>query len=167
MSRILIIEPSKMLRQALAIALSPEHQLQFIASFPQVADLTEVDGVIVDAATLRDYDALTTRDVGAAQEWKIPTIWIDGAAALDAPMRKALVQLKPPIRKDDLHKALAASLRSATESKQNTTVPRGRSETPLKSRAKKTREAGAPAPMNDQFIELLEVVEDEQAQDKR
>jgi hypothetical protein len=164
MSRILIIQPSKMLRHALAIALSPEHQLQFMASLPELADLTEVDGVIVDAATLRDHDALTTREVRAVQGWKIPTVWIDGAGALQAPVRKTLVQLKHPVRKEDLQKALADSLGPAVESKQSATASEGHTAARATPKTKKSKEAAGPA--DNRFIELLEVVEDEQAQGK-
>lgn len=166
MSRILVVEPSKMLQQALAIALSPEHQLQFMGSLPELAALPEVDAVIVDATMLRDHDALTARQARAVQGWRIPTVWIDGTAALPAPVRENLVQLKPPVRKDELQKVLADCLGVAAGSKPNPNAAAGRTETPARSRAKKSKDAVATGPSAEEFIELLEVVEDEQEQDR-
>jgi DNA-binding NtrC family response regulator len=166
MTRILVIEPSKMLQQALAIALSIEYQVQFMDSFPDPVALTAVEAVIVDAAMLRDRNGLTAREVRAAQGWKVPTVWIDGTAALPAPVRKNLVQLKPPVRKDELHKALADCLGVAAGSKQKPNAAAVPTETPAKSRAKKSKEAIATGPSAEAFIELLEVVEVEQEQDR-
>jgi hypothetical protein len=134
-------------------------------SFPETLALTNVEAVIVDAAMLRDYNGLTAREVRAAQGWKLPTVWIDEAATLPAPARETWVQLKPPIYKDELQRSLVSCLGGAGASKQNTNAVTGRTETPARSNAKKSKAPVATA--DAAFIELTEVVEDEQEQDRR
>jgi hypothetical protein len=154
-----------MLQQALAITLPIEHQVQFMDSFPEPLALTQVEAVIVDAAMLRDHNRLTAREVRAAQGWKLPTVWIDGAMTLPAPVRENWVQLKPPIYKDELQRTLVHCLGGAGASKQNPKAVAGRTETPARAKAKKSKVPVVTA--DEAFIELTEVVEDEQEQDRR
>ena len=50
---IIIIESNLMLRYAVAVALTPDHGIQFFDSLPESSALEDVDAVIVDAATLQ------------------------------------------------------------------------------------------------------------------
>jgi hypothetical protein len=80
MSRILVIQPHKMLQHAFSIALFPEHQVEVAETMPDAAALKDVDLVIVDAAALRERDAMAAGELRDVQNWKTPTIWIDNAS---------------------------------------------------------------------------------------
>ena len=61
MSKLLLIEPDKMLRHAFMMALYADFQLQFIASLPEAAP-KDFDAVIVDAAALQGRDMRVVRN---------------------------------------------------------------------------------------------------------
>lgn len=160
MSRILVIQPHRMLQHAFSVALFPEHEVQVVERIPDAARLKDIDLVIVDAVALRQRDLLAEHELGEVQSWKTPTIWIDNDDA-QIPTREKLLLLQGPSGKDLLVRAMAECLGTPGSGKQ--------AANPLKSGApgrtattETTTPQGATAASNaeENLIELVEVVEE-------
>ena len=156
MSRILVVEPRNILRQAIGLALFPDHEVQ-MAAWLSDSDATvaqEFDLVIVDSAALRATNTLNSQLVRAVQSWKVPTIWIDDTGARQAPARDKLVVLTGPIQKESLQSAVTKCL-GISSAKQNSTtsIP---AKVPMAT--KEPRTATASQGTAPQIIELVDVV---------
>ncbi|HEY7219456.1 MAG TPA: hypothetical protein VH985_13815 [Candidatus Binatia bacterium] len=110
MSKILIIEPYKILRHAFAIALSNAHPVEIVTTIPDAGTLLSADLVIVDAAALRQQNTWTEQGIGAVQNRKLPTIWIDFDGKTPVLAEDRLRRFKWPLEKDTLRKAVAECL---------------------------------------------------------
>ena len=147
MSKILVVEPHRMLQQAIVLALFPEHEAQIASAIPEPSELNDFDAVIVDGASLGDTGKVSS----AVESWKTPTVWVESVPAGQAPRREKLVSIQAPIEKDALLSALAECLGGAAKSK--------RSETAAKS--VKAKEGGAASASGEaQLIDLVDVVEE-------
>jgi len=160
MSRLLIVEPNIMLRYGLAVALTPDHLAQFVDRLPESPALQNVDGVIVDAAMLRQGTKPSPVDHNAVERWCVPTVWIDVADPTPAPDRVDWVTVKVPVQRERLLKALFDCLNSAKGSKPAAPKAESSSAVPAKTHAKKTKEPSSAASSSANVIELVEVVED-------
>src|SRR5262245_16912726 len=123
MSKILVVEPRNILRQAISLALFPDHEVQMspLLSEGDAAMAQEFDLVIIDSAGLRATNSLSSQLVRAVQSWKVPTIWIDDAAARQAPVRDKLVVLNGPIQKESLQSAVTKCLGASPSKLDGTT----------------------------------------------
>ena len=110
MSNILVIQPHKILQHAIALFLFPHHQARMMTSIPESSEITDVDAVIVDAASLREIHGLSAAVMGSLQDWKIPMIWIDSVDSPLTPSDENLVVVKTPITRQSLESALAKCL---------------------------------------------------------
>src|SRR5262245_66231678 len=108
MSRILVVEPRNILRQAIGLALFPDHEVQMasLLSEGDAAMAQEFDLVIIDSAGLRATNSLSSQLVRAVQSWKVPTLWIDDTGARQVPALDKLVVLTGPIQKESLESAV-------------------------------------------------------------
>jgi hypothetical protein len=158
MSKILLIEPDKMLRQAFGVALFPEHQVvQAIDAIPDTMP-SDVDAVIVDVAALRMKKLLSDRAVRVVEACKLPMVWIDDEMGEPAPRRKQIVRLCGPVVKEALRHALAQCLEESGRSKHNVATnakAAGAGRTRPKERRGGNNVAGAPRA----YIDLVDVVE--------
>jgi hypothetical protein len=161
MSRLLVIEPNVMMRHALAVALIPDHLAQFIDELPAAPALENVDGIIVDAAMLRQGAKLAPADLQAVDSWKVPTVWIDDLEPASTPERVNWVTLKMPVQRERLLKAVFDCVNQASGSKAVAGQSETRGALPAKTRAKKNKAADTPAADGAPVIELVEVVDDE------
>jgi hypothetical protein len=161
MSRLIVIEPNLMLRYAVAAALTPDHSMQFFDSLPESSALAEVDALIVDAATLRLAEKPPRFDFKAIERWQVPTVWIDDMEMSVPAARADWVNLKPPLQRDQLLKALFECL-NPPGAPPAARKPEPRAATAAKARGKKSDESAAAPPAADNIIELIEVVEDEE-----
>jgi hypothetical protein len=119
MSKILLIEPDKMLRQAFGVALFPEHQvIQAIDAIPDTLP-NDADAVIVDIAAMRMKRLLSDRSIRVVEACKLPIVWIDSEMAEPAPRRKQIVRLCGPVVKEALCHALAQCLEESGRPKPN------------------------------------------------
>ena len=159
MSKVWLIEPDKMLRQAFTVALFPEFQIQVVEAIPDAAP-KDVDALIVDAAALHEQ-ANSTRIVGAVTGWHLPIIWIDGDQPGQAPDPAQCVRLKRPVAKEALRRALSQCL-SATAAPKST-VSAEPAKTPLGKKTRTKKAADNAAGENRNFIELVDVVEEDAA----
>ena len=143
MSKILVVEPHRMLQQAIALALFPEHVVKIASAIPESSELTGFDAVIVDLGPLGEPDGAFAQGVRAVQSWKVPTVWVQGSSHEPTPQRENLIPIIAPIEKDVLLSVLAECL--GTISKEKRLDPSTR----------------APALAGDsEVIELLEIVEE-------
>jgi len=72
--------------------------------------LTGFDAVIVDVGSIGESDGDFEPAIRAVQSWKVPTVWVEGASAGQAPKREKLVAISSPIEKEVLLSALAECL---------------------------------------------------------
>ncbi len=153
MSRILVVAPRNILRQAISLALFPDHEVQLAAllSDSNASVAKEFDLVIIDSAVFRATGESRGEHLRKLREWKVPTVWIDDIGAGQAAGRDKLVVLTSPIQKDTLQSAIARCL-DRSSSKENGTA----SMTAMEQRsAKEPKIAEAAGP---QIIELVDVV---------
>ena len=151
-----------MLRYALAVALTPDHRIQFFDTLPESSALTDVDAVVVDAATLRVAENPPAVDFKAIERWRVPTVWIDDRDLSAPPARANWVNLKPPVQREQLHKALFECLNPPAEAQPAARKIEPRAAAPVRARGKKSAESAAAPPAADNVIELVDVVEDEE-----
>jgi len=156
MSKILVVEPRNMLRQAISLALFPDHEVQVapLLSEGSAAVAQEFDLVIIDSAALRATNSLSSQLVRAVQSWEVPTIWIDDGAARQAPARDKLVVLSGPIQKESLQSAVTKCL-GASPSKLDDTTGTSAKESMAR---KEVRTVTASQSSGPQIIELVDVV---------
>jgi hypothetical protein len=112
MSKILLVEPRNILRQALSLALFADHEVHLASGLPDrdAAGALGCDLVIIDAAALRETGHAKSDLVATVQGWKVPTLWIDDPEGNQGSARADLVVLARPIRKDALQQAIAECL---------------------------------------------------------
>ncbi len=148
MSRILLIEPHRVLQQALALSLFPEHDVRVEASIDAAAvgGLKEVDLLIIDTGALRTAGRFSPELQRALQAVNLPILWIDEEEK--APRRDRAALIAPPIAAASLQSAVADLLSGTTRKAKNDSA-----QSPAGS-------ADAPAEADSQPIELVEVVEE-------
>jgi len=107
MSKILVVEPYKILQRAIAVSCFPEHQVQVTEQVPELSALEQraYDVAIVDAGALREKNAAGDLN-RCLQDWSIPIIWLEENPPTAAPVRDKLVVLRKPIVRNDLLAAL-------------------------------------------------------------
>jgi hypothetical protein len=160
MSKILVIEPYKILRHAFCVALSNDHQVDIVTTIPEAATLSDAGLVIVDGAALRERNLLAAQNVRAVQNWKFPVIWIDADAETSVPGGDRLLRLRWPIDKDALKKAVAECLGRVNGSNQLAAKTKSRAGS-ASSKRKQAELKSSPAAAHGEreFIELVDVVE--------
>jgi hypothetical protein len=152
MGKIFLIEPHRVLQQAIALSLFPEHDVRVAnAADPStIAALNEIDLLIIDAAALREGGHLSPEMNRAIQSSSIPTVWIDDDDSSLPPKRDKLAVVLKPIESGALQSALAGLLAPASARKERKTPTR---------KAKAGREP--------ELIDLVEVVEEEPPSEDR
>jgi hypothetical protein len=155
MSRILVIQPHRMLQQAFVVALFPEHEVRVVAEMPAAETLAAADLLIIDAMALRKGDALSPREIHAVQRSQVPVVWID-AQPPPAAVAK-FVRLEPPLKRDELRAATGEGLRLGAAAP----VARSkRAQTVAKTDATEPKPENAAASDAKQIIELVDVFEE-------
>jgi hypothetical protein len=166
MSRILVIQPHKMLQHAFSVALFPEHQVQVMEKIPDASVLKDVDLVIVDAVALRQRDSLAQQQLSEVHKWKTPTIWLDEHADSQAPTRETLVLLQAPPGKDLLVKAMAECLGTPDTEKQAAKPITSDAASPASTTETAKPQGATPATnAEENFIELVDVIEEGSARE--
>jgi DNA-binding NtrC family response regulator len=156
MSRILVVEPRNVLRQAISLALFPDHEVQ-TATFLSDSNATiakEFDLVIIDSQALGETGNSSTQLIRTVQGWKVPTIWIDDTGGDQAHAYDQLVVLTRPIQKDTLQSAVAKCL-GMSSSKQNGITSIAVTE---RMTTKEATTVATPRVTGPQVIELVDVV---------
>jgi len=154
MSKILVIQPHRMLQQAIALFLFPAHEVQMRDTVPESLSDNDFDAVIVDAVSLQETAGAASQTLRAVQNWRVPTIWIESGESSQAPQRDKLVLMKRPIAREALESSLAACL--------DTSIPPTAARDQAKA-AKEKKDTPAAAP-DSKVIDLVDVVEDDSGQ---
>jgi hypothetical protein len=164
MSRIFLIEPDRMLRHAITIALFPEHRVEPAHAVPD-ATAKDFDLLIVDAAALRQGDSLSARVLEKLQAWKLPVLWFGAEAALPQSDRDRWVRLIPPLTKEILRRAVAQCLAASTDAAkvivaQTAPLP---VDAPTIPKPKARKKSTAESSDGKIFIELVDIVDEKPA----
>lgn len=149
MSKVLLVEPHKVLQQAFALSLFPEHDVKVEESIetPAVSQLAGVDLLIIDAAALREKGKLTPELKRALQLSKASVLWIDESE--DAPARERLMAIGRPVDNAALQSAVADLLSG------------GAVKGPRRKRSgSESGKTAAHQEPQSQLIDLVEVVEE-------
>jgi hypothetical protein len=149
MAKVLLVEPHKVLQQALALSLFPEHDVRVVESIDgsAVSALADVELLIVDAAALREKDQFTAELRRALEASKLAVLWIDESG--DPPKRERLAAIARPVDSATLQSVVAALL------------PGAAAKPPSKQRdEQKTEKIAAKEAAESPLIDLVEVVEE-------
>ena len=160
MSKILLIQPHKMLQQAIALALFPNHDVHVSETVPASLEKS-FEAVIVDVTALRETSKLSSDSLKIIAGWTTPTIWIGDRESPQTPTRDTLVVMQTPIAKETLYASLAECLGTSIPAKQN-----GISSVGDKARNEATDiDSGVSSAtrQDTEVIDLVEVVDDEPA----
>ena len=164
MSKVLLVEPDKMLRHAFIVALFPEFEIHVVDALPDAAP-KDVDVLIVDAAARLKQNPESAPKIPAVAQWHLPIIWIDG----DQPAQNAhpahVTRLDGPVAKDTLRRALAQCLMSPGAVKvdgvPSAQAAKSAARPKAKSKSKNTLDSASGESRT--FIDLVDVVEEESA----
>jgi DNA-binding response OmpR family regulator len=118
MSKILLIEPERILKQAITLFLFPEHEVEETSS--QSADsstLKEYDLLIIDGSALRDRNHLTQEFTRTVQGSDTPTVWLGEDESSLPFAREKLLFIKKPIEREEFLAAMDSLISPETPRK--------------------------------------------------
>jgi hypothetical protein len=164
MGKIVLIEPRKVLQQAIALSLFPEHDVQVkeTVDAAEINAFHDIDLLVVDAAGLRENEKLSPEINRAIQDSKVPTMWIEEGESNHPPKREKLAVVMKPIDSAAFQSALTILLSpsSAKKEPQKKAAPAEQKAEKSKGGAKKVARGTAEQSAAD-LIDLVEVVEEE------
>jgi len=165
MGKVLLIEPQRILGQAISLSLFPEHEVQVAEEWSggAAASLKEYDLLIVDGVALRESNQLTPEVTRAIQSCKTPTVWLEEDESQRQPKRDNLVVVKKPVEREAFQAALTALLSPDKGRKERIPVAPGRTRVDAGKTAVRKKSAEAPRQAAFQFIDLVDVVEEQPA----
>ena len=158
MHRILVIEPSQMLRHAFVIALSSGYQVETSGDFP-AANLARVaDLIVVNAATLKLYEKLDGNEREMVRAWEKAVIWIDDEIA-PSTESSTFIRLHWPIDRGGLKTAITNCLQNVPPMSEQTLKPKR-----VTPPARQTEQSSEALPISTKLaekrlIELVDIVE--------
>ena len=163
MGKILLIEPQKILRQAISLSLFPDYEVKVEEDIARdIGSFRNYDLLIVDGAALRESNRLTPEAIRLIQGCKIPTLWLEDDTASHTLKRDKLVVVKKPIEKKTFQSALAGLLSPRAPSKeQRISVAAAPSKESVPKAAPKKKGGAASEQSAFQFIDLVDVVEEQ------
>ena len=156
MSKILVVQPHKMLQYAAIACLAPEHDVTVVGSLPATQTVAAYDIVIVEDALAVKFAPLSS--YGRADR-KFAIIQLKGEKPGESPGDSRLLTLNGPITRDNLRAAVNRALTGDVLATANATPKKPASQ----SRSKKATGSSGVPQKNDQtgapnVIELVEVV---------
>ena len=164
MGKILLIEPQRILRQAIGLHLFPEHEVRSEEGVTGslVGSFRDYDLLIVDGAALRENDKLTPELTRAIQECKTPTLWLEEDKPGQPFKREKLLVVKKPIEREAFQSAVASFLAPSTIPKRrdrSSMPPDAKTDAPKRESKKAAGQSSEQAAF--QFIDLVDVVEEQ------
>ena len=158
MGKILLIEPQKILRQAIGLSLFPDHEVKVEEEIAKdVGSSKDYDLLIIDGAALRESNRLTPEAIRVIQSCKTPTLWLEEDPASHTIKRDKLVVVQKPVERETFQAALAGLLSSSGLSRERSGLIVADT---FKGSAKKKRSEATQQP-GFQFIDLVDVVEEQ------
>jgi len=165
MGRILLIEPQKILRQAISLALFQQHDVQVEESLgaAQLASLKDYDLLIVDGAALQESKQLNAEITRAIQGCKTPTLWLEEPGASQAPKREKLLVVRKPIEREPFQSAVDSFLSGETGPKKGArpASPVVGAKPPAPKQETWKKADASPEQGSFGFIDLVDVVEED------
>jgi len=160
MGRILLIEPQKILQQAISLFLFPEHEVQVAEEAGSAAaSFKDYDLLIIDGAALRESDRLTPEMLRVVQGCGTPTLWLEEEEWAPSPKRDKFVIVKKPLEKEALEAAVGGFL-SSGPSRDRGRPPQSRGKAQASLAAATKPAAQSPEQPTFEFIDLVEVVDE-------
>lgn len=162
MSQVLLIEPYKVLRQALTLFLSPEHEVRVQEETGGLSQdsLAEYDLIVVDGTALRDTGQLSPELTRALEACRAKIVWLEDSEAPPSVEKEDWVVVKKPIKRETLEKTLANLFSPAHGQRGREADALDPSKPKAEKPAKRQQPEDAQQPML-QFIELTDVVEED------
>jgi hypothetical protein len=154
MSKILVIQPHKMLQHAIALSLFPRYQARMTSSIPDAREIKDVDAVIVDAASLRETHELSAQAIRLLQGWNLPIIWIDSVDSPALPSHANFVAVTTPLAKESLQSAVAQCVGELPKRDGKRTRTTDQEDRPSRNAA------ASEERVQEKVIELVDVVEE-------
>jgi hypothetical protein len=160
MSRILLIEPYRLLQHAFTAALFAEHELAIAEAVPDT--VRGADLVILDAAALRERGLLSGMEPGMIQRWQVPVVWLDADDQAEVPGAGTIIRAKLPVDKAALKQALLAARAASVEPIAPTrpTLLRRDERVSKSPKAKQPEMSSVAGESKENIIELVDVVEE-------
>ena len=161
MGKIVLIEPHRVLQQAMALPLSAEHEVQIedAISAAGIGALKGIDLLIVDASALRERNQLSPEVTRAIQGCPIPTLWLEENESSRPPRRDKLAVVMKPIESEAFYSALDGLLSLSTPARERGKVAvSGRQKVEAGKGAKKGKHSEAVQQEAFPFIDLVDVV---------
>jgi hypothetical protein len=154
---ILLIEPFRILQQAIALSLASEHQVETRETInpAELRSVTGRDLVILDASALYEKHLLTADMIRAIEGCGTPVIWLEDESTAERPDTTNLRAVRKPLEPKALKDAICSLLaeRSCDKSAE-ARVPRP---APAK-RVEGKQTSGASEQASFEFIDLIDVV---------
>lgn len=160
MAKILLIEPYKVLQQAISLFLFPDHEVQVQTDEVSKDSLADRELVIVDAAALREAGRLSPQLLSALEGARAKVFWLEEAGGSSPVKAEHWVVLKKPLQRETFQSALTRAFSpvgNQREDKGASEPSRRKDHTGGKPTEKK--ESGDSGQTSLEFIELTEVVE--------
>lgn len=158
MSKILIVQPFRMIQQAMASCLTPEHEVRVTDGLPAIEFVKDFNIVIIDSTAI---DSL--RDI-ASQLPATPVLVVDRGNAFAAGFPSAVETLHEPVTRDNLRSAVRRLVTgdqlgpASPRDEVKIAGPQSRSRAARNGAHKQTVHKDSP-----NVIELVEVVDEPQA----
>ncbi len=161
MTRILLVEPYRILQQAIAVSLARDHQVQLRESVAptEVRNLKDCDLLILDASSLEEKELLTAGLLRALETCGTPLLWLEDEQSLGCPKTEKFQVLKKPLREKTLKEAIESLLAPQLRDQRHVEAEEisRPNDNLVKVEEGKTAAAASQQP-SFEFIDLVEVV---------
>lgn len=169
MGKILLIEPQRILQQAISLTLFPDHETRVEEAIAPESETAwkDYDLLIVDGAALREGGRLSAEAIRAIQSASTPVLWLEEDESDPAPGRDKLLVVKKPIDRSAFCSAVNQMLGApvAGSAAGSASAP-GEKAASLRSGIKERAAQSEPGDGSD-LIDLVDIVEDRSAAGQR
>ena len=112
MAQILLVEPYRILQQAIAVSLGRDHQVHVRESVreSELDNLKDYDALVLDASSLEEKGLLTAELLRDLERYEKPLLWLEDEQSLAAPRVENFTVLKKPLQERELREAVESLL---------------------------------------------------------
>jgi len=163
MGKVLLIESSRVLRQAITLFLFPEHEVKTEEEIEKISPgaLKDYDLLIVDGGGLREQDRLTPQLTCLLQSCKTPILWLEGNDGSPPFKHEKFSLVRKPLEREALRSALDQLLAPPGASKEAAQSRGAAAKAEAPEKADGQRQAEGSQQEAFQFVDLVDVVEGE------
>ena len=164
MAQILLVEPYRILQQAIAVFLGRDHQVHVRESLreSELDNLKDCDALVLDASSLQEKGLLSAELLRGLERCEKPLLWLEDEQTLAAPRIENFAVLKKPLQERELREAveslLAAQQQDPDRREAGATSTAHKTSRRGEQKEKKAARDSSQQPTLD-FIDLVEVVE--------